>query len=200
LPKYRGAAPITWAIVRGEAETGISLMQMDEGMDTGPVLSMHRIPIGEKMTAGELTIALGALAADVVRADLARAVAGALVPIAQNHATATLAPLLDKEHGRIAWSTPARAVHDHVRGMTPWPGAFTTIGGKTLKLLESRIATSEGALAEAGTVIAASKLGIEVACASGSLRILRAQLEGRKALGAAELVGGRALAAGMRLG
>src|SRR4051794_37390852 len=97
LPKYRGAAPITWCIVKGETETGISLMQMDEGMDTGPVLSVHRIPVGAETTAGELTVALGALAAEVVRADLVRAVEGGLPSSPQDHAAATMAPLLDKE-------------------------------------------------------------------------------------------------------
>jgi methionyl-tRNA formyltransferase len=200
LPKYRGAAPITWAIVRGETETGISLMQMDEGMDTGPVFSMHRIPIGAETTASELTVELGQLAADVVRADLARAVEGELVATPQDHGAATMAPILDKEDGRIAWSQPARAVHDHVRGMTSWPGAFTAVQGKTLKVLESRVGDADLAAAAPGTVVAAGKQGIDVACAQGTLRILRAQVEGRKALGAAELVGGRALALGMVLG
>jgi methionyl-tRNA formyltransferase len=199
LPRYRGAAPITWAIVRGERETGISLMQMDEGMDTGPVFSIHRLPIGPEMTADELSVALGALAAEVVRADVPRAVAGDLVAAPQDHAAATTAPILDKDHGRIDWSKPAGEVHDHVRGMTSWPGAFTVAQGKTLKVLESRLDTAEGGAAP-GTVVAASKQGIVVACGQGALRILRAQVEGRKALGAAELVGGRALTVGMALG
>lgn len=200
LPKYRGAAPITWAIVHGEPETGISLMAMDEGMDTGPVFSIHRMPIGAETTADELALSLGRLAADVVVADLARAVAGEMSATAQAHADATTAPLLDKEHGKIAWSESARRVHDQVRGMTSWPGAFTTAQGKTLKVLESRVGAEGGDAGPAGTVIAAGKQGIEVACGEGTLRILRAQAEGRKALGAAELVGGRTIAAGMVLG
>ena len=200
LPKYRGAAPITWCIVKGETETGISLMQMDEGMDTGPVFSIHRIPIGAETTAGELTLALGALAADVVRADLVRAVEGEIAATPQDHAAATMAPILDKEHGRIPWAAPARAVHDHVRGMTPWPGAFTTAQGKTLKVLESRVGEAQGPAGAPGTVVVAGRQGIEVACGEGTLRILKAQVEGRKALGPAELVGGRALVAGMALG
>jgi methionyl-tRNA formyltransferase len=200
LPKYRGAAPITWAIARGESETGISLMAMDEGMDTGPVFSIHRTPIGPEMTADELTVALGALAADVVRADVARAVKGELTAAPQDHAAATMAPILEKEHGKIAWSEDARRVHDHVRAMTSWPGAFTTAQGKTLKVLESRVGEQEGARGAPGTVIAADKRGIEVACGRGSLRILRGQVEGRKPLTAAELAGGRAVTAGMVLG
>jgi methionyl-tRNA formyltransferase len=200
LPKYRGAAPITWAVVRGETETGISLMAMDEGMDTGPVLTVHRIPIGPETTADELGVALGALAATVVRADLARAARGEIAASPQDHAAATTAPLLDKEHGRIRWADAAGAVHDHVRGMTSWPGAFTALQGKTLKVLESRVGSTEGEVAPPGTVVAAGKQGVEVACGAGTLRVLRAQAEGRKALGAAELVAGRTLAAGMVLG
>ena len=200
LPSYRGAAPITWAVVKGERETGIALMQMDEGMDTGPVYATHRLAIGDETTADELAIDLGKLAAEVVRADLARVVAGELTAIAQDHAAATTAPLLEKEHGRIDWSRSAREVHDHVRGMTSWPGAFTTAQGKTLKVLESRRGPDEGSAAPPGTVVMAGKQGIEIACGRGTLRVLRAQAEGRKPLGAAELAAGRTIAAGMILG
>ena len=200
LPKYRGAAPITWAIVRGEAETGISVMQMDEGMDTGPVFTRTAIPIGPEMTADELGVALGQLAAELVGRDLPRIVRGELTAEPQDHAAATLAPILEKENGRIDFARPARAVHDHVRGMTPWPGAFTSVEGKTLKILESRIGSETAGAAPPGTVIVAGKRGIEIACGAGSLSILRAQLEGRKPLGAAELLGGRALREGQILG
>lgn len=203
LPKYRGAAPITWAIVRGEAETGISVMQMDEGMDTGPAFTMTAIPIGAETTADELGVTLGLLAADLVARDLPRILRGELTATPQDHATMTLAPILEKEDGRIQFNAPARVVHDHVRGMTPWPGAFTTAAGKTLKLLETRIGArvEGGAMAAPGMILRATKQGIDVACAEGSvLRILRAQLEGRKPLGAAELVGGRALQEGQLLG
>jgi methionyl-tRNA formyltransferase len=200
LPRYRGAAPITWVIVNGETETGICLMQMDPGMDTGPVLTTHRIPIGPETTADELALDLGKLAAEVVKRDVPRAVAGEIAAVAQNHDEATLAPMLDKEHGRIPWSKSARAVHDHIRGMTSWPGAFTAAEGKTLKVLESRLGEEQGTIAPPGTVVSASKRGIFVACGEGTVSILRAQLEGKKALGAAELVGGRALREGQILG
>jgi methionyl-tRNA formyltransferase len=200
LPKYRGAAPITWAIVRGETETGISLMAMDEGMDTGPVLTVHRLPIGPETTADELGVALGALAATVVREDFGRAVRGEIAAVPQDHRAATTAPMLEKDHGRIRWAEAASVVHDHVRGMTSWPGAFTALQGKTLKVLESRVGATEGEAGPPGTVVAAGKQGIEVACGAGTLRVLRAQAEGRKALGAAELVAGRTVATGMVLG
>jgi len=200
LPRYRGAAPITWAVVRGEEETGVSLMQMDEGMDTGPVFAIRCIPIGADETADELAVRVAALAAEVVREDLPRAVRGELAATAQDHAAATMAPLLEKKDGRVPWEKAAREVHDHVRGMTSWPGAFTSADGKMLKVLATKVAAAEGAGAAPGTVVAADRAGVRVACGAGEVAILRAQLEGRKALGAAELVAGRALRPGMVLG
>lgn len=200
LPKYRGAAPIAWAIVNGERETGISLMQMDEGCDTGPVYSRHALPITEDMTAETLAEALGVLAAEVVRRDLARAVGGALPAVAQADAEASLARMLTKQDGSIDWTRSAREVHRHLRGMSPWPGAFTTSDGKTLKILEARVAQESGSLGEPGLVLSEDRRAIEVACGAGSLRILRAQLEGRKPLGPAELLSGRAVVIGATLG
>ncbi|XXY51468.1 methionyl-tRNA formyltransferase [Sorangium sp. So ce269] len=201
LPRYRGAAPITWAIVGGEAETGISLMQMDEGMDTGPVYAVHRTPIGPDTTADELAVELGALAARVVREDLRRAVDGEIEATPQDHGAATHAPLLKKEDGRIRWDRGARQIHDHIRGMTSWPGAFTTIDGKALKVLAARV-ESETAREEAppGTVVMAGRGVVIVACGAGAIQILRAQAEGRKPLAAADLVAGRTLQTGMVLG
>src|SRR5690606_18932548 len=123
LPKYRGAAPIQWSIVHGETETGITLMQMDEGLDSGPIYAQRKLAILPDETAGELAVRLGELAAEVTRLDLPRAVSGELVAVPQNHEEATLAPILQKEDGRLDFAKPARAVHDHVRGVTPWPGA-----------------------------------------------------------------------------
>lgn len=203
LPKYRGAAPITWAVVDGETSSGVSLMQMDEGMDTGPVFAIHRLPIGPNMTAGELSDALAALAAEVVATDLARAVAGELVAVPQVEAEATHARMLEKEDGRVDFARSAQRVHDHVRGMSPWPGAFTTIGppgaAKLFKLLETRRLDGDAG-APPGTVVIAHRGRIEIACGEGRVELVRAQAEGKKALPAAELVGGRAVVEGMVLG
>lgn len=200
LPKYRGAAPITWSIVNGETETGISLMQMDEGMDTGPVFTKHVIKVRPDATSDELASELGALAALVVRYDLERAVRGELEATPQDHAQATMAPILDKENGRIDWNKPAQLVHDHIRGMTSWPGAFTKLSGKTLKILSSRLNTNDGVVGAAGEVIEADRNGVRVACASGSVSILRAQMEGKKPANAFDLVMGRVIAKGFVLG
>lgn len=203
LPKYRGAAPITWAVVDGARTSGVSLMQMDEGMDTGPVYAVREIPIGGQATAGDLAVDLAQCAAGMVRDELLRAVAGELAARPQDESGATHARMLDKGDGRVDWSKAAQVLHDHVRGMTPWPGAFTTVktsdGPKTLKILETR--TSPGASdAPAGTVVVAHRGRIEVVCGAGRVEIVRAQLEGKKPLGAAELVGGRAISQGMVLG
>ncbi|WP_437963974.1 methionyl-tRNA formyltransferase [Sorangium sp. So ce260] len=201
LPRYRGAAPITWAIAGGEAETGISLMQMDEGLDTGPVYAVHRIPIGPATTADELGVELGALAARVVREELGRAVGGELEATPQDHEAATHAPILKKEDGRIRWDRSARQVHDHIRGMTSWPGAFTTSEGKALKVLAARVESeTDSGGAPPGTVVMAGRSVVIVACGAGAIQILRAQAEGRKPLAAAELVAGRTLQTGMVLG
>jgi methionyl-tRNA formyltransferase len=203
LPRWRGAAPIPWAVASGDRETGISLMQMDEGCDTGPVYLARALAIGEDETAGELAERLGALAADVVARDLGRAVAGEIVATPQDASAATHAPPLGREHGRIDWSRPASCVHDHVRAMTPWPGARTTVpapaSARLLKVLATRRA-AEGAR-QAGTIERIEReRGALVGCGEGAVWLVRAQLEGRKPLDAHALAAGRALAPGMRLG
>jgi methionyl-tRNA formyltransferase len=199
LPRWRGAAPINWAIAEGDAVTGVGLMQMDEGLDTGPVYATHEVPIDPDATAGELAERLAKCAAEVVRAELARAVAGELSPKPQDASKATHARMLEKEDGRIDWSRPAKAVHDRARAMTPWPGAFTTLGGKLFKVLSTRAIGGEPG-GEPGEVVAASKDRVEIACGNGRLALLRGQLEGKKPLDARELVAGRALALGAKLG
>lgn len=203
LPKYRGAAPITWAIVDGEPETGITLMQMDEGMDTGAMLEQFPTPITPDETAGELSERLSALGALAVRKGLPRYVAGGYTPIPQDHAKATTAPMLEKEQGRIDFGKPARAVHDHVRGMTPWPGAFTRSRGKTLKVHATRVTdVPSGAVVAAapGTVVLADKSRVVVACGERAVELLKVQLEGKKAIAAGDWFLGRGVAEGDVLG
>jgi methionyl-tRNA formyltransferase len=203
LPKWRGAAPITWALAAGDTKTGVSLMHMDEGMDTGPVFAVREIEIGPDTNAAELADRLAACAAEVTRLDVLRAVGGELVARPQEHAAATMARILEKKDGLVDFSRSAKAVHDHVRAMTPWPGAFayvaTPAGPKLIKLLETRLA--EGAAdAAPGTVVVAKKDRLEIACGDGRVALLRGQLEGKKPLAAADLVAGRALALGALLG
>jgi methionyl-tRNA formyltransferase len=205
LPRYRGAAPITWAVVRGEKESGLTLMQMDAGMDTGAMLEKFPCPVGPDETAGELSARLRALGADAVRVGLPKVLAGAYVPQPQDDTQATLAPILKKEDGRIDFARPARQVHDHVRGMMPWPGAFTSgpsgptrTGASTkpsiVKVLATRVLDERQTLGSPGTVLQADKLGVLVACAPGFVELSRVQLEGRKPVTAAEWAGGRGVA------
>ena len=202
LPKYRGAAPITWAIVRGEPETGITLMQMDEGMDTGAMLEQLPTEIVADETAGDLSERLSAMGALAVRKGLPKYVAGGYTPIPQDDAKATMAPILKKEDGRVDFTKPARAVHDHVRGMSPWPGAFTTARGKGLKVHATRVTDlPAGAKSSApGTVVLADKSRVVVACGERAVELLRVQVEGKKAIGACDWVARRGVAEGDVLG
>jgi methionyl-tRNA formyltransferase len=205
LPKYRGAAPITWAVVHGEAESGVTLMKMDEGMDTGDMLERFASPIDPDETAGELSERLSALGALAVRRGLPKYVARGYVAEPQDHARATSAPILEKEDGRIAFDKPARAVHDHVRGMTPWPGAFTTRSGKTVKIHATRVCDvpepkTGDTRAAPGTVVFADKTRVLVACGDRGVELVRVQLEGRKAITSGEWFVGRGVQSGDQLG
>ena len=200
LPKLRGAAPITWAIVRSEPETGVTLMQMDEGMDTGAMLQTFATPITEEETAGELSERLSALGALAMRKGLPTYVSGGLTPKPQDHAKATAAPMLKKEDGRIDFAKPARAVHDHVRGMTPWPGASTASRGKLLKVHATRVTDLPAGDAAPGTVVFADKSRVIVACGERGVELTRVQLEGKKAVSAGDWFLGRGVAEGDVLG
>lgn len=199
LPRYRGAAPITWCIVRGERETGVTLMQMDAGMDTGDMLEQFRLPIGDSETAGELALRLAVVGGNAVRTGIPKLLAGQYVPKKQNDAEATLAPILKKEDGRIPWSKPAREVHDHVRGMNPWPGAFSLLHDKTVKVLATRAADSAHAAADLtpGKVVFADKHHVVVACGDHTAVELQiVQPEGKRAMRATEWLQGRGVAEG----
>ena len=200
LPKWRGAAPIHWAIAHGDTESGVCLMQMDEGMDTGAVLACERTAIEPDETAGELSERLSRLGADLVRRELPRYVRGELTPAPQDHQAATHAPLMEKAHGQIDFSRSARAVHDLVRGMSPWPGAHTTLDGARMKVHRTRVIAEDGRRGEPGAVVRADPHGIEVACAEGLLSLDELQLEGKRKMKAAELLAGHSIPPGARLG
>ena len=193
LPKYRGAAPINKAIINGETETGITTMYMDVGLDTGDMLVKKTLSIGPEETAGELHDRLATLGRETMEETLRQLVAGTLQREVQDDEQSTYASMMKKEDGRIDWSRSAQEIHNHVRGLAPWPGAYTTINGKPLKLAETSQETAEGL---PGCVIAADKNGVCVACGSGSLRIRQLQLSGRKRLPAADFLRGCPLQAG----
>jgi methionyl-tRNA formyltransferase len=193
LPKYRGAAPITWAVVNGETESGVTLMLLDEGMDTGAMLEAFPTPVGADETAGELSERLAKIGADAVTTGLPRYVAGGYTPVPQDDARATMAPMLQKGDGAVDWSKPAQKIHDHVRGMSPWPGAFTTFKGKTVKVHKTRVENVHGA---PGTVLIADKTRLLVGTGSGAIDLVSLQLEGKKPMRGADWVIGRGIAEG----
>jgi methionyl-tRNA formyltransferase len=193
LPRFRGAAPIQWAIAHGDAETGVSLMVMDEGLDTGPVLAMKRLPITPDETSASLHVKLAALGGDVLRESLPAYLRGELKPVPQPSEGVVLAPIIEKDEGRLDFTKPAVVLERRLRGFTPWPGAFTTLGGKLLKVHRVRVGGSTGT---PGTVLAANVDGIEVACGEGSLVLLELQPEGKRVMSAADFLSGHKLATG----
>jgi methionyl-tRNA formyltransferase len=174
LPRYRGPAPIHWAIINGEAETGVTTMMMDTGLDTGDMLLTARTPIGATDTAADLHDRLAVLGADLLIDTLARLEKGSVTPTIQDHDSATYAPLLKKSDGRIDWHRPAAALGAFVRGMTPWPGAFTFNGKQRLKIFAAEPADTP-ADAEPGTVVRGFADELRVATGQGGLSILEIQ-------------------------
>jgi len=198
LPKYRGAAPINQAIIDGEVETGVTTMYMDVGLDTGDMLVKRATPIGPFETAGELHDRLALLGRAAMEETLARLCAGTLVGEKQDDALSCYAPMLKKEQGQIDWTRPALELHNRVRGLDPWPGAYTVLAGEPLKLARTR-PLDQGHTQPPGTVLAADRDGVQVACGQGVLSIGELQLPGRKRLPAADFLRGCALPAGTRL-
>jgi methionyl-tRNA formyltransferase len=199
LPRYRGAAPIHWAIAGGEAETGVTLMQVDEGLDSGPMLAFARTPIDPDETTQTLTERLSTMGAALLRAELGRYVRGELPALPQNDAEATLAPLLTKDDGRLDFRWPARRVHDRVRAMVPWPGAFTTLDGAVVKVHRSGLAPGEHVDAAPGVVVPSERDVLRVACGDGhAVDLLELQDAGKKRLSAAQYRAGHGLEPGAR--
>ena len=197
LPRYRGAAPLNWCLINGETETGVTTMQMDAGLDTGDMLLTKRTPIGPDEDARSLHDRMALLGAEALTETLDLLVAGELQPVKQNDADTCYASLLKKESGEIDWRKKPGEIKNLIRGVTPWPGAFTQINNLLLKVFTVRTAEGTG---EPGTILAAGRDGIEVACADGSVIIEELQLEGKKRLPAREFLAGYALQPGLRLG
>jgi methionyl-tRNA formyltransferase len=197
LPKYRGAAPIQWAIIRGERETGVTLMQMDVGMDTGAMLGKRTLAIDEWVTAGQLHTRLAPLGAELLVEILAQLKAGTLAPEKQDDGAATMAPMLTKETGRVDFAAGARAVRDLVRGCDPWPTAYTLLGGEPLKLFRAKIVSGRGT---PGVVIGADRDGLLVGCGDDAIAFAELQLPGKKRMPATALLAGRPMPVGTILG
>lgn len=195
LPKYRGAAPIQWALIRGETVTGTTIMQTDPGLDTGPILLQESLNIQPDWTSVELSAALSEQAARLIVEALSQL--DGLTPMPQDEAQATHAPLLDKEDGRVRWTESARAVFDRYRGVYSWPGSFTTWRGRLLKITGMRL--GEG-LGEPGEIVSLSPGGLTVACGEGAVELITVQPEGKRPMPAADWWRGAGGHLGERLG
>lgn len=193
LPKYRGSAPVQWAVLNGDTETGVSIMQMDEGLDTGDVLVCEKIAIGPEETSGELFDRVTAVGARVLCEAVPALEAGTLQPQPQQHENATLAPMLDKELAEFRLTDTAAHIHNWVRGMNPWPVAWFAQDGKRIKVLESRLAENPQHAAP-GTVLALKPLTI--AAENGAVALLTVTPEGGKPMAGTAWAAGRRLKAG----
>lgn len=203
LPRHRGAAPIQWALLEGDATTGVTIMQMNEGLDEGDILVQRIEPVVSTDTGATLGARLARLGAQALVEAIHGLKAGTIAPVPQDSSRATLAPRIRKEAGRIDWREPAQRLERKVRAFQPWPAAYTSLGGRQLKILHAAVRTpSAGGAAPrpAGTVTASAPEGITVATGDGSLILLVLQLEGRRALPAADFLRGHPVAPGAVLG
>jgi methionyl-tRNA formyltransferase len=198
LPKYRGAAPIQWAIANGEQVTGVTTMILEAGLDTGPMLLAKSVPIAEDETAEDLFVSLASIGAELMVETLAGLEGGTITPVAQDHSLATLAPILTREDGLISFARTAKQNYDRWRGFQPWPGAHTLLCGK--KLIVHRMRIAEAASIPPGDLlIDADRLFL--GCAQDTaLELIEVQMEGKKRMTASEFLRGYQLRSGERLG
>lgn len=196
LPKYRGAAPIQWSVINGDTVTGVTTMYMAEGMDTGDMILKLETEIGEDETAGELFERLAALGADSIEKTLELFDEGSVPREPQNDGEATLAPMLKKEMGEIDFEKSPEEIHNLVRGLCPWPVAFTFVDGKTVKVYKANKA--EGFCGEAGTLLDEKRF--VVGCGGGALELITVQPEGKKQMSGGDFIRGKRLEKGTRIG
>lgn len=204
LPAYRGAAPINWAVINGERETGVTVMRMNERIDAGEMLAREAVAIEPAWTAGDLAGVLSGMGAGLMVRTLAEVESGTARPVSQDPSKVSRAPRLTKRDGLIPWRKSARDVHNHVRGMTPWPGAFSFLGdaraGRSVRLTALRSCVAAEAGSEggaAGEVLSVGKEGLLVCCGEGSVRIERLKPAGSREMSATEFASGHALVPGM---
>jgi len=193
LPRWRGAAPINRAVMAGDAESGVTIMKIDEGLDTGAMAMAERMPIGADMTAGEMHDALSRLGADLMLRVLAAAERGSLALTPQPQTGVTYAEKISKSETRIDWSKPWKQVHDHIRGLSPFPSAWFEVGGVRVKVLRSTKSDGSGA---PGTVLDDK---LTIACGDGAVRLVQVQRAGRQPMNAEEFLRGTPVKAGARV-
>ncbi len=198
LPKYRGAAPIQWSVINNDKEVGVSIMLMDEGMDTGDLLCRSRIIADPDETAGSLFDKLAALGSGTLRKAIRGLKEGSLIPKPQDDKLASHAPMLKKEDGLLDWSKDAQVLQPLIRGLDPWPAAFTFLEGKRLRLFAPEVLFMDTD-AEPGTIIQADKAGFVVACGSNALQIKSVQPEGKKRMDTDQWLLGAKVSPGVKL-
>jgi methionyl-tRNA formyltransferase len=199
LPKYRGAAPIQWAVIDGEKESGVTTMYMAKGLDTGDMILKETVSLDEKETGESLHDKLAALGGPLILETLNQLEAGTATRTPQDDALSCYAHMLTKELGQIDWTKDAASIERLVRGLNSWPSAYTSWNGKTMKIWDSEVTTDEGS-AEAGTVIAKDKHSITVKCGQDALKILEVQLQGKKRMTTQAFLVGNQIDLGTRLG
>lgn len=197
LPKYRGAAPVNWAIVNGETKTGVTTMQMDEGLDTGDILVQVETPIGAKETAVELMERLGELGAETISNTLTRL--NEISPVQQDHSAMSLAPIMKKSDGQIDWTMSSTEIERRIRGFQPFPSSFTSLDGQRVVFYSASVERSEQAV-EAGTVIEA-KSRLVVKCGGDSQLVVdELQMEGKRRMAARDVLNSGKISVGQRFG
>lgn len=198
LPKWRGAAPIARAIQAGDCNTGVTIMKMDSGLDSGPIIAAREVAIGERDNAATMHDKLAEIGADLLLKVLPRYVKGEIPCIEQDHAAATYAPKIIKEEARIEWGRPASEILNQVRAFNPWPVTFTFHGGERIRILDARTSTAAGP-PPVGSIVKADREGVHVTCGEQSLCLMQLQRDGGKPLPAAEFLNGYPLREGDRL-
>lgn len=195
LPKYRGAAPIQWAVINGDKEAGVTIMQMDEGMDTGDILHIAALEVDENETAGGLFWKLAELGGIALLDTIEKLKEHEIIPIPQNDNEASHAPMLKKNDGHIDWNQPAKAIHNRIRGLDPWPCAFSFLDGKRLRLFTPEVVHMESHTPP-GTVIRADKAGLLINTGDNCLLLHELQPEGKKRMKAADYLNGQPIKGG----
>ncbi len=200
LPQYRGAAPINWAIVNGDQETGVSIIKMNSQMDAGDIFSQAKQRIAPGDNAATLREKLAQLGAQLLVKTINSLEKNEYTLTAQDRRKVTLAPKLTKELGKIDWTKPASVIHDQVRGLVPWPGAFTTCQGKQIKVLESAVIAAPGKKANPGEIVELRSAGLLVATGEGNILLTRLHPESGKEMSSADFISGYKIKAGQSLG
>ncbi len=198
LPKYRGAAPINWAIINGEEETGITIMQMDEGLDTGDILLQEGIPIAKDDTTGTLSVRLSQLGANLLIKALEAIDWGNIKAIPQDNSKATYAPILKKDDGRIDWTRGAEDIYNMMRGMDPWPGAFTYYKGEVWRVWKTAVGNDRNGTP--GTVISIDRGKIDIACGKGVISITEIQPANKRRMAVSDFLRGNKIETDIILG